>query len=108
MSSIYERCAGDLLLELGNLYDDEFAIVFAHHPEFNRHSLLIDAMLNHGMGKQIRSCTVARPADVCALQVADIVAYEICREEREIGIRRYPLQRLSALGCTFRISSAIE
>src|ERR1700676_2739289 len=47
--------------------------------------------------------TIARPTDVCALQVADIVAYEICREEREIGIMRYPLQRLSALGCTFRI-----
>lgn len=107
-ASIYERCAMDLLVELG-MYDDEFAVVFAHHPEFGRHTWLLDSLIKHGMSRQIRSCTVASPVDTCPLQAADIVAYEMCRHERWTGIpERYPLKRMRELGCTFRFSAAAE
>jgi hypothetical protein len=42
-SSMYERCAHDVLLEL-SMFDEEFAIVFAHHPEFGRHTRLLDLL----------------------------------------------------------------
>jgi hypothetical protein len=108
-SSIYERCAHDLLLELGTMYDDEFAIVFSHHPEFGRHTELLDLLLKHGMGKQIRSLTVAMPIDTCPLQAADIIAYEIRAEEREESVSmRYPLRRIQELGATFRFSGSAD
>ena len=107
-SSIYERCAHDLLIEL-SMYDEQFAVIFAHHPEYGRHTQLLDLLIKYGMGKTIRSCTIMLPADTCPLQAADIVAYEISREERELLIpTRYPLKRLQELGCTFRLSAAVE
>jgi hypothetical protein len=107
-SSIYERCAHDLLVDL-SMYDEEFAIVFAHHPEFGRHTQLLDFLLNQGLGKTIKSLSIALPADTCPLQAADIVAYESSREERDIVIpRRYPLWRLHQLGMVFRFCSAVE
>ena len=84
--SLYERCAHDLLLKFGTMYDDEFAVVFAHHPEFGRHIELLNRMVEHGMGKQIRSCSIAKPKDIPPLQAADIIAYEMAREERDVPI----------------------
>lgn len=106
-SSIYERCAHDVLLEL-SMFGEEFAVVFAHHPEFGRHTELLDLMLKYGIGGTIRSCTVARPIDACPLQAADLVAYEMSKEERDTLIpTRYPLLRLQELGSTFRFCSAV-
>jgi hypothetical protein len=105
-SSIYKRCANDVLLEL-SLLGEEFAVVFAHHPEFGRHTELLDLMLKYGIGGTIRSCSVALPTDTCPLQAADLVAYEMNKEERDILIpRRYPLLRLHRLRSTFRFGSA--
>jgi hypothetical protein len=107
-SSMYERCAHDLLLELA-MFDDDFAVVFAHHPEFARHNELLGRLQEFGMGEKIRSCTVARPIDVCPLQAADVIAYEVSRFERDVPIvRRYPLQRIQELGSTFRFVRAVE
>jgi Protein of unknown function (DUF3800) len=107
--SLYQRCAHDLLLELGTMYEDQFAVVFAHHPEFARYEHLLDQMLRHDMGKKIRSCTVARPINNCPLQVADIIAYEIAREERGTPKpQRYPLSRIQELGVTLRLVSAAD
>ena len=50
-SSIYERCAHDVLLEL-SLFGEEFAVVFADHPEFGRHTKLLDQMLEYGIGEK--------------------------------------------------------
>jgi len=105
-SSIYERCAHDVLFEL-SMFDEEFAVVFAHHPEFGRHTKLLDLMLKYGIGGKIRSCSVALPIDTCPLQAADLVAYEMNKEERDTLVsRRYPLLRLRQLGSTFRFGSA--
>jgi hypothetical protein len=107
--SLYERCARDLLLEFGNKYEDEFAVVFAHHPEFARHVGLLNQMIEHGMGGKIRSCTIAKPIDTLPLQAADIIAYEIAREEREVKPpERYPLRRIRELGATFKLVSAAD
>jgi hypothetical protein len=107
-SSIYERCAHDLLVDLAH-YSEEFAIVFAHHPEFGRHSELLNAMVKRGYGTLIRTITIAQPIDTCPLQGADIIAYECSREERDLAIpRRYPLLRLHELGMVFRLCSAVD
>ncbi|MGA7789971.1 MAG: hypothetical protein WCA56_17615 [Xanthobacteraceae bacterium] len=103
--SIYERCAHDVLLELG-LYDEQFAIVFAHHPEYGEHNELVGLLQKHGMGKAIKSLAIAKPIDACALQAADVIAYEFrCLEREELRPMRYPLKRLHELGCPFRSSS---
>ncbi len=106
--SIYDRCAHDVLLQLG-LYEDEYAIVFAHHPEFAAYSPLHQMLMRYGYGKMIKSVTIGYPIDMCPLQAADIVAYEIrCEERQEMRPTRYPMNRLRQLGCTFRISGAVE
>jgi hypothetical protein len=105
---VYKRCAHDVLLELG-LYEDEFAIVFAHHPEFAAYSPLHQMLMQWGAGKQIKNVTIGQPLDLCPLQAADIVAYEIrCQEREELRPMRYPMKRLHELGCTFRLASAVE
>ena len=106
--SIYERCAHDVLLELG-LYDEQFAIVFAHHPEYGEHNELLGLLQKHGMGKAIKSLAIAKPIDACPLQAADIIAYEFrCLERQELRPMRYPLKRLHELGCPFRSSSEAD
>jgi hypothetical protein len=102
--SMYKRCAHDVLLELV-LYNDEFSVVFAHHPEFAAYSPLHQMLMQYGYGKQIREVTIGLPIDWCPLQAADIVAFEIRCQEREDGRpKRYPIKRLSELGCTFKLS----
>jgi hypothetical protein len=105
-ASIYERCAQDVLLGLDR-YDDEFAIVFAHHPEFAAYSPLHQLLMKYGYGKRIKSVSIGYPVDMCPLQAADIVAFEIrCLEREEDRPERYPLKRLQQLGCSFRISAS--
>jgi hypothetical protein len=109
-SLIYEQCARDVLVNLGD--GEEIAIVFAYHSEYSRYAEFVNSLLKHGMGKQIRSCTTAYPIDTCPLQMADIVAYEISREEREdeenfLRRRRYPLKQLEKLGCPLTIRASV-
>ena len=106
--SIYKRCAHDVLLELG-LYEDEFSIVFAHHPEFAAYSPLHQMLMQYGYGKAIKNVTVGYPKDLCPLQAADLVAYELRSLERdELRPMRYPLKRLHEFGCAIRAASAAE
>jgi hypothetical protein len=105
VSSIYKRCAEDVIMFLNGL-DDDIAIVFAHHPEYGAQKKLTDLIVRHTMAAKVRSCTIARPIDNCPLQAADIVAYETAREQRmETRKRRYPIKRLEELGCRFRFSA---
>jgi hypothetical protein len=61
------------------------------------------------LAKGTDSITIGYPIDMCPLQAADIVAYEIkCEERQEMRPSRYPMERLHQLGCTFRLSSAVE
>jgi len=107
-AKIYERCVYDTFLGLSMNWNEKFSIIFAHHPEYRRQERLYAKMIAHGLRAQVVSCTIERPINVAPLQAADIVAYEICRIEREEGReRRWPLKRLSELGCTFRFSSAV-
>lgn len=106
--TIYKRCAHDVLLELG-LYEDEVVIVFAHHPEFAAYSPLHHMLMQWGYGKGIKSVTIGYPQEICPLQAADIVAYELrCHERDEMRPERYPLTRLHDLGCVFRSSSSVD
>jgi hypothetical protein len=113
-AKVYERCVYDTFLELSMNWDEKFSIVFAHHPEYGKQEHLYTEMLAHGLRDQAMSCTIGHPINVVPLQAADIVAYEICKDERmgdereKLTPRRYPLERLFALGCPFRLSSAVE
>jgi len=107
-SKIYERCAHDAFLEL-SMNEDEFSIVFAHHPEYGEQQKLYDKIISHGMRKQVVSCSVEKPMNVEPLQAADLIAYELCRDERDGMIpRRYPINRLFELGCTFRCAASVD
>jgi hypothetical protein len=107
-ASIYKRCVCDVLLKLGE-YDDEIAIVFAHHPEFAAYSPLHQMLMQYGHSTRIKSCTIGYPVDMCQLQAADIVAYEMrCEEREEVRRQRYPLKRLEELGCHFMISASVD
>jgi hypothetical protein len=95
----------DVLVGLSK-YDEEFEVVFSEHPEFGHHTKLANSLREYGVGKQIRSCTTARPIDKCQLQAADIVSYEMSRMQRDCMMPiRYPLRRLKELGCLFRFES---
>lgn len=73
-----------------------FALVYAKHPEFS-FSKLEEAFYNIGQNDpRVRTCAVLDPIDAPALQVADIVAYEISRSRRAITYPRYPWERLKA------------
>ncbi len=86
-----------------------FAIVFAHHPEFAAYSPLHQMLMQYGYGKAIKNVTIGYPKDLCPLQAADLVAYELRSLERdELRPMRYPLKRLHELGCAIRAASAAE
>ena len=54
-----------------------------------------------------RSCSIAKPKDIPPLQAADIIAYEMAREERDVPIpHRHPLRRLRELRVKFRWGGA--
>ena len=99
-AKIYERCVYDTFLELSMNWDEKFSIVFAHHPEYGKQEKLYAEMIAHGLRDQAVSCTIGHPINVMPLQAADIVAYEICKDERmgdeceKLIPRRYPLERL--------------
>ena len=105
--AIYERCASDVMTFLCNAnVEDDIALTFAHHPEYGRHSPLYELINSYASGSRVKSVDVARPIDTCPLQVADIVAYEVSRMQRDqLRPERYPLKRLCSLGCLFRFSA---
>jgi hypothetical protein len=107
-ASIYKRCAEDVLLKLGQ-FEDDFAIVFAYHPEFAAYSPLHQMLMQYGHSKRIKSCTIGYPVDMCPLQAADIVAYEIrCVEREEVRRQRHPLKLLEDLGCSFMVYASAD
>jgi len=42
-------------------------------------------LMEYGYGKSIRSVTIGYPIDMCPLQAADLVAFEIRCQERDDG-----------------------
>jgi hypothetical protein len=94
-TAAYRLCVGDVIAELARYrspqLNDEFAIVFARRKGF-RIDLVRKAIEREGADK-FGPITSDRPINNCALQVADIIAYEtrcIQRDRQE----RYPFRRL--------------
>ena len=73
--SVYKRCATDLLAEFSML-NESVEVVFARYQGFKAFTALHEA-LEDGYGKGIRRITTDLPIDMCPLQAADIVAYEM-------------------------------
>jgi hypothetical protein len=73
-------------------------LVFARHPEVEPRR--IDTFLENASRAfpEIASCIAASPVDCCALQAADLLAYELVRWKNapDLANARYPIRTLMA------------
>jgi hypothetical protein len=94
---IHLACVKDVFTACSQLpqsYSDKISIVMAKHKDIKPKSVddLFESML--GSNDWFSTCTVADVVDYRGLQVADMLAYEMCRSIRENGPVRYPLKRI--------------
>ena len=106
-SETYERGIVDALVHAGKesafTFNQPIALVFAHHKEFSEQRIQrYHQLLNWGDARLV-SATVGRPELICPLQVADLVAYELSRQQRPCAPDRYPLNRLKEFAETCAI-----
>jgi hypothetical protein len=98
---IYERHLVDLFVRAG--VDEDHSVVIARHPEYSAHRMgqlveAIESLLGRNAIK-VKTWSIGEPRDLCPLQAADVVAYEIRCWARDKELRRpmrYPLRRLRA------------
>ena len=92
----YQLCVDDIIAELARYkhktFKDRFAMIFARRKGW-RLDLVEDAIEREGADK-FGPIMIDRPKDVCALQAADIIAYETARVQRSGRSERYPFLRL--------------
>ena len=79
---------------------EPITVVFAAHEKI-RAELMGRAFDFWNRDGDLRFGGFADPVHICPLQVADIVAYELCRAARPVKLkrRRYPLERLMKRHC---------
>jgi hypothetical protein len=91
----YRLCVNDIIADLARYrsreLNDQFAIVFAQRKGF-RIDLVRQAIEREGADR-FGTIMSNRPIDMCALQVADIIAYETRCIQRDRP-ERYPFRRL--------------
>lgn len=94
-TAAYRLCVDDLIAELARYksqqLDDQFAIMFARRQGF-RIDLVRQAIEREGKDK-FGPIISDRPVNVCALQVADLIAYETRCIQRDWP-ERYPFRCL--------------
>ena len=88
----YRLCVTDIIAELARYksrqLNDQFALMFARRKGF-RLDLVEEAIEREGADK-FGPIMTDRPINVCALQAADIVAYETSRIQRSGRSERFP------------------
>lgn len=94
---IHLACVNDIFKvseRIPTTYDDKISIVMAKHDEVKPKSVndLYEAIL--GSNEWFSTCTIADVREFRGLQVADLLAYEMCRSIRDNGPERYPLKRI--------------
>jgi hypothetical protein len=109
LREIYECCAIDTLMHMANssayYYGDEISVVFAQHKEFARSNLEGYFRFMNYADARLGTVATDKPKNVCQLQAADLIAYEVSRMERTGVPERYPIRELKRLGCHFRFST---
>ena len=111
LEDTYEGCIIDTVMHLANAsayrFNDKISIIFARHKDFASPRIeKYFRLMNYGDARLGRVGTDT-PANLCQLQAADIIGYEISRMDRDGVLKRYPLQKLNDLGCKFRFSNHI-
>jgi hypothetical protein len=110
LKDTYENCIVDTIMHLANAsaysLNDKVSIIFARHREFSLERIeKYFGFMNYGDAR-LGTVGTDTPENLCQLQAADIIAYEVSRLERDDGsLRRYPLRKLNQLGCNFRFST---
>jgi Protein of unknown function (DUF3800) len=100
---IYRPCLRDILTTVCQQAspltdkDDEISIMFAAHDDISIHTVTSYFEDMKAKNKRLAECVVGRPEKFPALQLADIVAYELSRSIRENGPERYPLKRMKQI-----------
>jgi hypothetical protein len=94
----YERGIVDALMHAGKesafTFNEPVSLVFAIHKEFSEHKIQAYHRLINWEDARLASSTVGRPEYIYPLQVADLVAYELSRQQRPNAPDRYPMKRL--------------
>ena len=104
----YENCIVDTIMHLANessyRLNDKISMIFARHRDFSLSRIeKYFGFMNYGDAR-LGTVGTDTPENLCQLQAADIIGYEVSRMERDDGTaERYPLRRLKELGCKFRI-----
>jgi hypothetical protein len=110
LKDTYEWCVIDTIMHLANAsayqFNDKISIIFARHKDFALHRVeQYFGFMNYGDAR-LGMVGTDSPQNLCELQAADIIGYEVSRMERDGIPRRYPLLRLQELGCKFRFSTS--
>ncbi len=111
----YSANAAKAFREFGiNIYhgSEPVTLVFAKHPEFSlsRIGRYFDEWARDNKGMEFGG--IGNPKNICPLQAADVIAYEISRWNRAVGPdqERYPLRQLRdglrRKGASFRFTFA--
>jgi hypothetical protein len=112
LKDTYEGCVIDTIMHLASAsayqFNDKISIIFARHKDFALARIeQYFGFMNYGDAR-LGTVGIDSPANLCHLQAADIIAYEVrCMERDDEVPRRYPLLRLQQLGCKFRFSTSL-
>ena len=109
LADTYESCVIDSIMHLANAsayqFGDKVSIIFARHKDFALPRIeQYFGFMNYGDAR-LGTVGTDTPQNLCELQAADIVGYEVSRMERDGATPRYPLKKLKELGCQFRFST---
>jgi len=110
LADTYEWCVIDTIMHMASAsayrFNDKISVIFARHKEFALPRIeQYFGFMNWGDAR-LGTVGTDTPTNLCQLQAADIIGYEVSRMERDEVLRRYPLRRLSELGCKFRFSTS--
>ncbi len=94
----YERGIVDVIMHAGKesafTFEQPISLVFAMHKDFSEDRIRRYHNLINWGDARLAAVAVGRPELLCPLQVADLVAYELSRQQRPNAPDRYPLRRI--------------
>lgn len=108
LKDTYARCLIDTIMHLasasGDRLNDKVSIIFARHKEISLQRIE-EYVMNYGDAR-LGTVGTDTPINLCQLQAADIISYELSRMHRAECPQHYrhPLRKLSELRCAFHFS----
>jgi len=107
----YKAGAIDVVMHMATKsfeFHEGLSVLFARHKDFKPQGYDEIFSFMSADYPQLRTVGSDTPACLCQLQVADVIAYEVGRMERDGVPKRYPLKRLKELGCLWRYSGSAD